>query len=239
MQTAYERDEADELRAALPSRCPLGDDGSACRVGLHGHRLRKTGPQIPLMVARCHRHELSFTVYPPGYVPYARTAAVPVDLQGRRVEPTEPTEPTETGESGGSGGSGASIAVVGTMWEGTADAAAGVRWPETVGSTVGGRRTQGRRIAAAAVLFGLGAEPRVRERVATVLDVATLTLHEAAERYSKLTGWRERAELLIGLLGRCLAGGLPRALLAAGHLTGLWGRPSRWDPGGGCLRLLV
>jgi len=226
VQAAYERDGSGTLQGVLPSRCPLGDDGSECRVGLHDHRSRKTGPQIPLVVARCHRHEVSFTVYPPGHVPYGRTAVAPVDLQGRRVAPTEPAE------------LGVSIGVSGTMWEATADAAAGVRWAEA-GGPGGSRRTQGRRLVGAAVLFGLRSEPRVREQVATVLGIATLTLHEAARRCSEFATWRDRAQQLLGLLKRCLAGGLSRALLAAGHLTGLWGRPSRWDPGGGRLRVLV
>jgi hypothetical protein len=226
VQSGYERDkgnELGELRVVLPQRCPAGDDGSECRVGVHGRRSRKTGPQIPLVVARCHRHGVSFTVYPPGHVPYGRTAMVPLDLQGRRVEPAEPDS---------------SIATSGTMWEAVADAVSGLRWPET-GGAVGSRRTQGRRLVATAALLGLRSEPRVREQVATVLGIATLTLHEAARRCSGLVGWRELAQLLLGLLERCRAGGLPRALLSAGHLTGLWGRPSRWDPGGGCLRVLV
>lgn len=223
MQCAYERDEAGELKAVLPSRCPLGEDGSGCRVGLHHYRRRKTGPQIPLMVARCHRHGAAFTVYPPGYVPYGRVAVAPLDLQGREVIATEPESP---------------VAASGTIWEGTADAAAGLRWPET-GGAMGSRRTQGRRLAMGAVLFGLHSEPRVRERVAEALKVAALPLHEAAQRYCALVSWRERAQVLLGLLARCVPRGLPRAVLAAGYLTGLWGRPSRWDPGGSHLRVLV
>ncbi len=192
-------------------------------MGLHDQRSRKTGPQIPLVVARCHRHGVSFTVYPPGYVPFGRTAVAPVDLQGRRVEPTEP---------------GSSLAASSTMWEAVADAATGLWWPET-GGAKGSRRTQGRRLVATAALLGLRSEPRGRERVAAVLGIATLALHEAARAFSERTGWRAQAQLLLELLQRCLAGGLSQALLAAGHLTGLWGRPSRWDPGGGRLRLLV
>ena len=194
-------------------------------MGAHDHRHRKTGPRIPLLVARCHRHQVTFTVYPPGYVPYGRTAVTPVDLQGRRVEVAEVE-------------SGLPIAVTNTLWKAVVDAATGRRWSET-GCTAGSRRTQGRRLVTASVLFGLRSEARVRERVATVLGVATLTLHETAGRYSAPGGWRDRAQMLLGLLERCVATGLPQVLLAAGYLTGLWGRPSRWDPGGGCLRALV
>jgi hypothetical protein len=182
--------------------------------------LRKTGPQIPLTVVRCHRHGVSFTVYPPAYVPYGRVAVTPVDLEGRRVEP----EP------------GASVAVVGTLWEAAADAAEGRRWPET-GGTVGTRRTQGRRLGLGALLFGLLSDARVRERVAATLRrLPALTLHEAARSHPGLVRWRDRAKLVLHLLGRCLASGLPDVLLGAGHVGGLWGRPSRWDPGGRRLR---
>jgi hypothetical protein len=131
VQVPYRQDEAGRLGAPLPERCPLGDDGSDCRVGVRGHRLRKTGPQIALTVARCHRHCVSFTVYPPAYVPYGRAAVTPLDVDGRRVQ----AEP------------GALVAVAGTSWEAVADAAAGRRWPETSGA-MGSRRTQGRRLSA-------------------------------------------------------------------------------------------
>lgn len=188
-------------------------------MGFRGRRARKTGPQIPLTVVRCHRHGVSFTVYPPAHVPYGRVAVTPVDLEGRRVEP----EP------------GASVAVAGTLWEAAADAAGGRRWPET-GGAVGSRRTQGRRLGLGAVLFGLLSETPVRERVAEALGLPALTLCEAARRYPGLARWRDRARLSLQLLGRSLAGGLPDVLLAAGYVVGLWGRPSRWDPGGRRLR---
>jgi len=148
---------------------------------------------------------------------------VPVDLQGRQVVPVESDLP---------------LALTGTVWEAAADASMGVRWAETDG-TPACRRTQGRRLVMAAVLFGFEAEPAVRERVATALDVPALTLHDAARRYSELLRWRERAQLLLDLLQRCLSRGLSRIVLAAGCVAGLWGRPSRWDPGGRCLRSLV
>ncbi len=173
-------------------------------------------------MARCHRHGISFTVYPPAYVPYGRVAVTAVDLEGRRVE----AEP------------GAQIAAAGTTWEAVADAAAGRRWPE-MGGTLGSRRTQGRRLGLGTSLFGLLSEARVRERIAAVLKMPALTLHEAAQRFPRLARWRDRAQLVLHLFRRCLSGGLPEVLLAAGYVTGLWGRPSRWDPGGRRLRSLV
>ena len=160
-------------------------------------------------------------MYPPAYVPYGRAAVTPLDLEGRRVL-AEPDAP---------------VAVAGTTWEAVADAAAGQRWPET--GARGSRRTQGRRLGLGALLFGLLSPARVRERVAAVLRMPALMLHEAARSQPGLTRWRDRAKLVLQLLGQCLSEGLPDALLAAGHVAGLWGRPSRWDPGGKRLRSLV
>lgn len=41
---------------------------------LHTLRVRKAGPGHPLAVCRCHAHGASFSVYPPGFIPYARRA---------------------------------------------------------------------------------------------------------------------------------------------------------------------
>lgn len=222
VQVAYERDESGRLAAPLPERCPFGDDGSECRVGFRGCRSRKTGPRLPLAVARCHCHGISFTVYPPAFVPYGRVAVVAVDVEGRRIG----AEP------------GTSVAVAGTTWEAVADAAVGQRWAEAGGGK-GSRRTQGRRLALGASLFGLIADSRARERVATVLKMPALMLHEAARRHAGLERWRERAEVVLHLFGQRLAAGRSDLLLAAGYVTGLWGRPRRWDPGGHRLRSLV
>jgi len=209
VQAGYERDESGRLAAPVPARCPLGDDGSECRVGFRGCRERKTGPKLPLTVARCHCHGIAFTVYPPAFVPYGRAAVVAVDVEGRRIG----AEP------------GASVAVAGTTWEAIADAAAGQRWAEAGGGGKGSRRTQGRRLTVGASLFGLFADSRARERVAAVLKLPALMLHEAAQRHVGLDRWRERAELVWQLLRQPLAGARSYVLLAAGHVAGLWGRP--------------
>lgn len=62
--------------------CPFGE---GCRVGPHDVRQRKTGPPVPLAVWRCGVHERYFTVYPPGYAPYARERIAPVAPGGQVV----------------------------------------------------------------------------------------------------------------------------------------------------------
>lgn len=61
---------------ALILDCPFGHFGEPCRIARHGRRTRKTGPGHALVVLRCTVHEHSFSVYPPGFVPYARRQLV-------------------------------------------------------------------------------------------------------------------------------------------------------------------
>ena len=56
----------------VPLECLYADDDVACLVVEHHRRRRKTGPLHPLVVCRCEVHDVGFTVYPPGFVPYAR-----------------------------------------------------------------------------------------------------------------------------------------------------------------------
>lgn len=58
----------------LPTRGFCGMDCGGCDLRAHSYRFRKTGPGHRLLVVRCYTHGLAFTVYPAGYVPYARTS---------------------------------------------------------------------------------------------------------------------------------------------------------------------
>lgn len=218
MQAAYEADAEGRLAPALPAQCPLGEDGSGCRVGVHDWRPRKTGPGFALAVARCRAHAMTFTVYPPGHVPYGRAAAVAVDAAGRPV-----------------GGEGA------RRWQSTTfgaalDAAEGARWPEQGGEWH--RRTQGRWLERGAMLLGLTSATTAKrhELIASALSVPLLALREAARQYGRGRSWKSRALAVVSVLGSLARGA---GVLVSGEIGGLWGRPSRWDPGGGVLRAVV
>lgn len=204
---------------AIPTCCPCDEAG--CRVTVHYLRERKTGPAFPLAVIRCVTHGRSHTLYPPGQVPYGRVAIAPVDPAGRPV----------TSEEG-------APALSGTLFEAAEDATAdtdaeaGARWPESGSGAPGTRRTQGRRLHRAAVLLGLLAEPRRQERIAHALDVPQLTLREAATTYGAARSWRQRGEVLLGVLSAVLASQRHGVLLEAGHEAELWGLPRRWDVAG-------
>lgn len=221
MQAPYEADAEGRLVPALPAQCPLGEDGSGCRVGVHHWRPRKTGPGFALAVARCHAHGCTFTVYPPGHVPYGRVPVVAVDAAGRAVRgaPEQRWQPTVFGAA--------------------LDAAAGQRWPEHGGPWH--RRTQGRWLERGATLLGLSAEttPKRAELIASALSVPLLALTEAARSYRHAgRSWVARAAAVADVLRR-VAVSASGGVLVSGQIGGLWGRPSRWDPGGGVLRAVV
>lgn len=123
----------------------------------------------------CVTHKVSFTVYPPGWIPYSRKALLFVDYSGCEVE-------TENGCYQGAS----------TVFEAAADAAAGKLWPEEVqlgpspetGLLPQSRRTQRRHIAGALTLFELNAcaTQRDREVVARLMNIAVSTLEAGAKK---------------------------------------------------------
>lgn len=63
---------ADGVLRDVPGQCPWRLADADCVIFVHSLRERKTGPTHPLAVCRCLTHDIAFTVYPPGFVPYAR-----------------------------------------------------------------------------------------------------------------------------------------------------------------------
>ena len=165
----------------LPNRCAYGDHAGGCVVRVHHWRDRKTGPQIPLLVAECLTHDCAFTLYPLGHAPYGRVAAVPADRHGELVRVA-------------SGGSEPGPAA----WEQTImgaaqDAAQGKAWPRSGGESVessGCWRSQGRRIQVGAKILGLiGAE---QSPLVGLLGVSALGHREATAAFGDASGYRSR-----------------------------------------------
>ena len=69
----------------LMGPCSAEHDGE-CRLSVDHRRARKTGPCFPITVMRCREHGHSFTLYPPGHVPYGRRAVAPVAVDGSLVQ---------------------------------------------------------------------------------------------------------------------------------------------------------
>jgi hypothetical protein len=62
--------------------------GSAgvCTINIHSYRDRKCGPGFKLAVFQCKSHVLTFTVYPPGWLPYGRRPLVGDDSTFQAVD---------------------------------------------------------------------------------------------------------------------------------------------------------
>ena len=80
--TTRYRDVAGELKPDMPDRCIFMEAGVECSLKVDHFRPRKTGPCHPVAVARCSVHEVAFTLYPPGHVPYGSRPVLPVGLSG-------------------------------------------------------------------------------------------------------------------------------------------------------------
>jgi hypothetical protein len=227
------------LVAAVPERCPFArEDPQACIVTRHHARARKTGPAFPLVVARCARHGRAFTLYPHGHRPYGRKAVAPATLQGDLVltapadMPPPQAPPSPLRPAWGR-----------TIFDAALDAVTGTAWPREVPSEVLPAddywNTQRRALVTAARLLGIHPETsdRAREQIAFALDVPHLALRDAARDFTSAGGYRSRGAAIVSVLDRLA----PRRSLVddlsyCGAVAGLWGRPSRWDPGGRTLR---
>jgi hypothetical protein len=124
MVTLYAADAAGVMVASMPSSCLRREAGDPpCCLWEDHRRERKTGPLFALTVARCGPHDRSFTLYPPGHVPYGRIAIAPVSVDGALVKEA-PSEERTAGEAPV-----AQPSLSGTVFGAAIDAAAGRAWP--------------------------------------------------------------------------------------------------------------
>ncbi len=158
------------LPVQMPDRCLLNGEGNAedCRIGGGFWRARSTGPRHPLRVVRCRTHNVAFTLYPEGYLPYGRMPVL--------------SEPGEAGESD------TKVSLVGAAIA----AAEGQHWPEDIIEDERGPvgRTQRRRIKRLGMLVGFD-RAQVESEVLGVLglnaiDVGVESLAQRVAALSKL-----------------------------------------------------
>jgi hypothetical protein len=170
---------------------------------------------MPLAIRRCRTHGIYFTVYPPGYTPYARQRLRPVS---ERASPVDDAARWK-----------------GTVFEAAAQASAGEAGLRDAGFDAPSsprHATQRRRIERAARLLGLSDEldERRAETVAHALDLPGLDHRQERTRFGQATTLRERGNVILAVLSRLTpAPVLERRLLCAGLLAELWGPPVLWD----------
>lgn len=204
----------------MPTRCPMAptEDGP-CQICLDHRRRRKTGPEFPIAVLACSTHDIRFTLYPSGHVPYGRERVVAVTPAGDAVSAPAPASDKATPAPDWTR----------TRFAAVADAAAGNLWPR---SAPGARRaTQLSHVDDASRLLSVhGGAAAVQAEVSRLVDIAHLVLREVADALVETDDATSRARQLMPLLDRAAAGrrGLER-VLALGARAGLWGTVHLWS----------
>ncbi len=190
------------MLAVAVKQCPCGASG-ACKVRVHGYRVRKHGPGFRLVILVCEEHGCVFTVYPLGWFPF-----------GRRPLPRTRKELLQV-----------LLGDVEETFFGRLQRMQSEPW-----STMEGyRRTVRRQFERAANFVGLTATSK-SNAVLEALSVDLIKLVEVQRGYARATRWHERAELIAALLGEMkLADGDPESRLLqrlqhVGYVTGNVGR---------------
>jgi hypothetical protein len=182
-------------------------------------RERATGPAFALVVIRCHTHRKAFTLYPPGYAPYARRIIAPVGPDGGMLRPEGKVEKAERFRD--------------TLFDAALDAADGCAWfRDHVGGTDHWWHTQQRHLERAQAIFGLlpATDSSLRHELAETLAIEGLVLEEQTSNLRAASvGYRERGEAVRAVLANLAPTPLlADRLLEAGYLAGYWGAPYRW-----------
>jgi len=194
---------------------------------------------MALLVARCKTHGVSFTLYPPGYVPYGRQRLAPVVPDGSAVVAEAPPR-ADGGASVGEAGR-----FAGTMFGAALDAARGELWPSgwqqpvDAGRSARWASTQARRTRRASRLLGVapGLALETRVLVAEALGVEAVLLHEESRKLEAAAGVIATGRAVDAVLAALPATGcLVDRLAEAGSVVGLWPEPWRWDPRRGVLQ---
>lgn len=223
--TPYRAGASGVLEPTLPEVGPCSwRDREACALGVDHVRERKTGPCFPLTVLVCETHGVGFTLYPPGHVPYGRTAVATVAPDGRALV---------DGPKGAEG-------FEETVFAAALSASEGEAWDrERPGGSARWWGTQWRRLAVALRICGLapGIGEAERASVAAALGVELLLLRDQAWRTAAAPGYRRRGQAVRAVLERLAPGPCVLSrLMASGHLAGLWGAPLWWETQTGRLR---
>lgn len=205
-------------RPKKPLRCPSSRDGDpSCSIYIERWRLRRCGISFPLAGMHCETHDTSFTIYPPGWVPYGRSLLLLVDHNGHILKPEEKASRW-----------------VDTAFEAAVDASNKHLWPEEVDlgpqtqdrATVRSQRTQRRHVAGVMHLFGFNicATTREREVVAGLTGIGVSRLEESARKIREGPTMVARGSEAVQVLEQLpVLRLMMTGLLTLGENQGYWG----------------
>lgn len=199
-----------------PVKCPCSSEG-ACIIHIERWRLRICGITCFLAGMHCVTHDVSFTVYPPGWVPYGRKQLALVGHSGGVVETEESLSSWRD-----------------TVFEATLDASEKRLWPEEVQlgpmpdpeDRQQSRRTQRRHVAGAMKLFGFTRSQSAREReiISHLIQISVSRLEAGAQKIRAGPSLFVKGEEGVQVLGQLPGIRLMMSgLLALGLNQGYWG----------------
>lgn len=201
----------------IPDVCPLGielGEQHTCVVSFNYFRERKTGPCIPLVIVQCLTHNISFTIYPPGHVPYGREPLVDIALDGFQIE-TELENET------------ISNTFEGSLFDSALKASQGLFYPKEgpYDFPMSCYDTQLNHIKKSAMLLGIVATDQVshNEYIAETLNIPRqfqigLASHYPEQPWNSLKAGQSIREILENLSRDCLF----ERLASCGFICGFW-----------------
>lgn len=192
---------------------------------------------------------MAFTLYPPGHVPYGRSALAPVAPDGGVLQSAPSVEVGEVGCAEAlhraQPSTSSPDAFSNTIFDAALDAARGVAWKhaEQLASSPDGCdrwwSTQQRHLLRATKLVGVDPSLTidVRLQVAEALSVPALVLIEAAGEFARSAGYIACGSAVLKVLSRIPRGAyLAERIAESGFLVSLWAEPLRWDPRRRCVQ---
>ncbi len=220
------------LTCEIPDVCPLGiqlGEQHTCIVSFNYRRERKTGPCIPLVIVQCLTHNISFTIYPPGHVPYGREPLVDIALDGFQIESESESEKDAAVNS-----------FAGTLFDGALMASQGFFYPKEgpYDLPMICYDTQLNHIRKSALLLGIAEAYQVphNEHIAEVLNIPR---QFQIGQFSHIPGqpWNSKKS---GKAIRQMLENVPRdclfeRLASCGFMCGIWPPLHIWDAETGTL----
>jgi len=201
-------------------------------------------------VVLCKSHNKTFTIYPPGHVPYGRCPIAPVAPDGSLLRMPLPAPANSTQVDAGKGCFASLLlraqAFSGTIFDAALDAAQGKTWRRADSLTSsehcgdGCWTTQCRRIESTARLLGIHPLLSIEEQLkaAEALSVPALLLTESARNLALSGGCFACGKAVVQVLAEMpQRTSIADRLMQSGYIVSLWQEPLRWDPRRGLLLL--
>lgn len=210
------------FKPVIPKKCPEASKlADGCKFHVERWRDRRKGPGFKLLVLYCLNHSGSFTLYPPGWMPYGRKSIDNLDMRGHFVVHESWNAKARWEE---------------TEFLAVTDAADGELWPiegklgpeisESEESQKLSQRTQRRAIIGAIRLLGLdpNLSDKERDRASRTLGIDLFDLTSGSKRIRdgpEIKKWALEGAKVLELLPAIFS--TVSGLLALGTSLGYWG----------------